>query len=109
MTVGTVAAFCALTGCFAFALLVVRQRGPSPGVVIYSRTHYGGDRSVLTPGTAAPPFQPASIFVPKGLQAVLLLTPGVNRVTVSPGSSVSVFTGVQPGTACSSITVSAAA
>lgn len=107
MTAGTVAAFCALAGCFAFALLVVTQRRPSPGVVIYSKTHYGGQRSVLAPGTAAPPFQPASIFVPKGLQAVLLLTPGVNRVTISPGSSVAVFSNVQPGTTCSSIAVNA--
>lgn len=108
MSVGTVAAFCALAASFAFALLVVVNRRPSPGVVVYSRTHYGGERAVLPPGTTAPPFQPASIFVPKGLQAVLLLTPGVNRVTVSPGSSVSVFQDVQPGTTCSSITVSAA-
>ena len=109
MAFGTIVAFGILIACFAFVLSVIKMRQPSAGVILYSAEHYGGTRAVLTPGTAAPPFQPQSIFVPLGLQAVLLLTPGVNRVTVSPGSSVSVFTDVQPGTTVTSVTVTAAA
>lgn len=88
-----------------FTFLSVKARAPSAGAVLYSATHYGGQRAVLPPGSFVPPFQPASLFVPVGLSLVMTLSTGISHVTVGPGSSVSVFQDVLAGSTVSSVTV----
>ena len=107
---GIADAVLAVLSCLAGLALVVlalRARGPTPGVYIYSATHYRGQRAVLAPGTAAPPFQPASVFAPAGLTAALTLTGGANLVTVRGPSSISVLEAVLPGSTVSSVSVTA--